>query len=124
MRADGILELPLGDVNFIRIDHQARLQVGEVEFVIESPFKLRAGGTEYALDPGERGGLGPFLALWPDELTVASADSDGTLRLTFGKGATLAVPPDLHYEAWQIAGPGTALIVCLPGTEGRLALWS
>ena len=124
IRADGSLDLPLGDVNFIRIDHQARLQVGEVEIVIESPFTLRAEGTEYALDPGERGGLGPFLALWPDELTTASAASDGTLNLTFGKGGVLTVPPDPHYEAWQIAGPGTALIVCMPGTEGQLAMWA
>lgn len=124
IRADGSLDLTLGEVNFIRIDHQARLQVGEVEIVIESPFKLRAEGTEYALDPGERGGLGPFLALWPDELTMVSVGSDGTLHLTFGKGATLTVPPDPHYEAWQIAGPGTALIVCMPGTEGQLAVWT
>jgi Family of unknown function (DUF6188) len=124
IRADGSLDLTLGDVSFIRIDHQARLQVGEVEIVIESPFTLRTAGTEYALDPGERGGLGPFLALWPDELTMASAGPDGTLNLTFGKGAILTVPPDPHYEAWQIAGPGTALIVCMPGTEGQLAVWT
>jgi len=124
IRADGSLDLTLGEVNFIRIDHQARLQVGEVEIVIESPFKLRAEGTEYGLDPGERGGLGPLLALWPDELTMASVGSDGTLCLTFGTGASLTVPPDPHYEAWQIAGPGTALIVCVPGTEGQLAVWA
>jgi hypothetical protein len=124
IRADGSLGLTLGEVSFIRIDHQARLQVGEVEIVIESPFTLRAEGTEYALDPEERGGLGPFLALWPDELSTASAGSDGTLNLTFGKGAVLTVPPDPHYEAWQIAGPGTALIVCMPGTEGQLAVWT
>ena len=124
IRADGSLDLTLGDVSFIRIDHQARLQVGEAEIVIESPFTLRAQGTEYKLDPGERGRLGPFLALWPDELTTASASADGTLNLTFGKGAILTVPPDPHYEAWQIAGPGTALIVCLPGTEGQLAVWT
>ena len=124
IRADGSLDLPLGDVSFIRIDHQARLRVGQAEIVIESPFKLRAEGTEYALDPGERGGLGPFVALWPDRLTTASVGSDGTLFLTFGKGATLTVPPDPHYEAWQVAGPGTALIVCMPGTKGQLAVWT
>jgi hypothetical protein len=124
IRAGGSLDLPLGDVSFIRIDHQARLQAGEVEIVIESPFTLMAEGTEYALDPGERGGLGPLLALWPDELTTASSGSDGTLNLTFGNGAILTVPPDPHYEAWQVAGPGTALIVCMPGTEGQLAVWT
>jgi Family of unknown function (DUF6188) len=121
---EGSLDLALGDVNFIRIDHQTRLQVGEAEIVIESPFKLRAEGSEYALDPGERGGLGPLLALWPDELTMVSTGSDGTLHLAFGKGATVAVPSDPHYEAWQIVGPGTALTVCMPGTEGQLAVWA
>jgi hypothetical protein len=50
------LDLALGDVNFIRIDHQTRLQAGEVEIVIESPFTLRAEGSEYALDPGDEVG--------------------------------------------------------------------
>jgi hypothetical protein len=118
------LDLPLGDVNFIRIDHQARLQAAEVEIVIGSPFTLKAGRSEYALDPGDRGGLGPLLALWPDALTTASAGSDGTLRLAFGSGATITVPPDPHYESWEIAGPGTALIVCTPGTGGQLAVWA
>jgi hypothetical protein len=76
---EGVLDLPLGDVNFIRIDHQARLQVGEAEIVIGSPFKLKAGKSEYALDPGDRSGLGPLLALWPDALTTASTGSDGAL---------------------------------------------
>jgi Family of unknown function (DUF6188) len=114
LAGEGNLGLTLGDVDFIRINHQTRLQVGKVEIVIESPFTLRAEGSEYVLDPGERGGLGPLLALWPDELTMASTGSDGTLHLTFGKGATIAVPPDPHYEAWQIVGPETALIVCTP----------
>jgi hypothetical protein len=111
-------------VSFIRIDHQTRLQLGEAEIVIESPFTLRSAGSEYVLDPGERGGLGPLLALWPDELTMVRAGADGTLHLAFGSGATVIVPPDPHYEAWQVVGPGTALTVCLPGAEGELAVWA
>jgi len=121
---EGSLDLPLSYVNFIRIAHETRLQVGEVEIVIESPFTLKAEGSEYALDPAERGGLGPLLALWPDELTMASTGSDGTLHLTFGSGATITVPPDPRFEAWEIVGPGTALIVCAPGTEGELGVWT
>jgi hypothetical protein len=124
LAGEGSLGLTLGDVDYIAINHQTRLQVGKVEIVIESLFTLRAEGSEYALDPAERGGLGPLLALYPDELTMASTGSDGTLHLTFGRGATVTVPPDPHYEAWQIFGPGTALIVCMPGTEGQLAVWT
>ena len=61
---------------------------------------------------------------------MASTGSDGTLHLTFGSGATITVPPDPHYEAWEISGPGTALITCLPstaclsGTGGKLAVFT
>jgi Family of unknown function (DUF6188) len=116
------LDLTLGDVTFIRIDHQTRLQVGGVEVVIQSPFTLRVGEREYALGPGERGSLGPLLALYPDTLSAASTDSDGTLHLTLGSGATITVPPDPRYEPWQVVGPGSAMIVCMPGTEGLLAV--
>jgi hypothetical protein len=118
------LDLTPGDVTFIRIDHLTRLQVGGVEVVIESPFTLRAGGREYALDPRERGALGPLLALYPDTLNAASTGSDGTLHLTLGSGATITVPPNPLYEPWQIVGPGSAMIVCMPGTEGRLVIWT
>ena len=116
------MDLPLGVVTFIRIDHETRLQVGEVEVVIESPFTLTVDGREYLLDPGERRGLGPLLALYPDTLTEASTRSDGTLLLAFASGATITVSPDSKYEAWSIVGPGSALIVCQPG--GRLAVWT
>jgi CO/xanthine dehydrogenase Mo-binding subunit len=33
------------------------------------------------------------------------------------------VPPHLVYEAWQISGPSTALVVCTPGNSGTLAVW-
>jgi hypothetical protein len=121
---EGSLDLTLGDVDYITIEHQTHLRVGEVEIVIGSPFTLRAEGSEYALDPAERDGLGPLLALYPDELTMASTGSDGALHLTFGSGATVTVPPDPHYEAWEIFGPGTAEITCLPGTEGQLAVYT
>lgn len=36
--------------------------------------------------------------------------------------ATLRVDPDPGYEAWELRGPGTEMVVCMPG--GELAIWS
>jgi len=118
-------ELSIGpcDLSFLRVDHQTRLQFEETEVVIESPFVLRANGVVHHLDPGERADLGPFLHLYPDTLSSSSVDADGTLHLVFASGATLSVPPDPRYEAWQVNGPGTFLVVCVPGNSGDLAVW-
>jgi hypothetical protein len=112
------------DLTFLRVDHQTRLQFEKTEVVIESPFLFTIGGVEYRLDPGERAGLGPLLSLYPDTLSSAVLDADATLRLGFASGAQIVVPPDRQYEAWQINGPGTYLVVCVPGTSGDLAVWS
>jgi len=125
VRADELaLSLAPCELSFIKIDHQVRLQFLGVEVVIESPFVLTAGGIDHQLDPGERGNLGPLLRLYPDHLCTASVDPDCTLRLSFDRGATIAVPPDPDYEPWQIVGPGSALVVCMPGESGQLAIWS
>jgi hypothetical protein len=122
--ADWTLQLPPCDLTFIRVDHQARLQFDEVEVVIETEFRLCRGGRQFDLDPGDRAGLGPFLALYPAALTLASVDGDGTLRLAFDTGDSIAVPPHPAYEPWQIRGPGTALVVCSPGSPGTLSVWA
>lgn len=113
----------MDELTFLRVDHQVRLQCGEIEVVIESPFVLRTGEHEYPLDPEERRGLGPLLGVYPNTLTSASVDDKATLRLTFTDETTITVPADPQYEAWQINGPGTFLVVCVPGTSGELAIW-
>jgi hypothetical protein len=121
---DWTLTIELHDLTYIRINHQTRFQFQDTEVVVESPFVLTIADTDYALDPGEREKLGPLLGLYPDTLGSASVDDDGTLRLTFASGAAVVVPPNPHYEAWQVVGPGSALVVCEPGGEGRLSVWS
>ncbi|MDQ1490676.1 MAG: hypothetical protein QOJ23_3190 [Actinomycetota bacterium] len=100
---------------FIRIDHQARLQLDDVEVVIEGAFVIEADGLVEHLHPAERNKLGPLLALYPGRLDSASIDDDGTLRLRFDRGAEVTVPPDSDYEPWQIVGPGSSMVVCMPG---------
>jgi hypothetical protein len=116
------LRLAPTDLTFIRIDGQTRLQFDKTEVVIESEFTLTSEGVEHHLDPFDRANLGPLLVLWPDPLESGSVDVDGTLRLVFASGATIAVPPDEHGEAWQVNGPDY-LVVCVPGSSGDLAIW-
>jgi Family of unknown function (DUF6188) len=42
--------------------------------------------------------------------------------MVFSDGSSISVEPDPRYEAWQLHGPETFLLVSLPG--GELAIWS
>jgi hypothetical protein len=118
---DWTLDLRNQEMSFIRIDHQTWLQFGETAVVIGCPFILNVEGTTYELY--ERKDLGPLLAQYPDTLTTGTVYEDGTLNLVFGRDWAIDVPPDPHYEAWQIQGPGKNLVVCPPDGKA-LALWS
>lgn len=111
------------DLSFLRVDHQARLQFGRTEVMIESPFHMLVGGVDHRLDPEDRPRLGPFLGLYPNTLAAASVDARASLNLTFTDGATITVPADPQFEARQVNGPGTFLVICVPGTSGELAIW-
>ena len=117
-----VLDVADPTLTFIRIDHQSRLQFGGTEFVIASAFRLTMNDADYELDPDGRSGLGPLLALYPDELVTARVDPDSALRLSFASGAELVVPPSDEYEAWEVNGPGNRVVVCQPG--GELSVWS
>jgi hypothetical protein len=112
------------DLTYIRIDHQARLQFGAIEVVIECPFVLTVDGATHRLDPEARIDLGPLLALYPASLSIAYVSERATLHLDFDSGATLVVPQDAQYEAWQILDDRGWLLVCLPGTSGDMAEWT
>lgn len=107
-----------------RGDHQARLQFEDVEVMISTEFRLQRGDQQFDLDPGDRAGLGPLLALYPAALASSSVEGDGTLRLAFDNGDSISVAPHASYEPWQISGPATALVVCTPGIPASLAVWA
>lgn len=113
------------DMTSIAVSHQTVLVFGEVAVVIESSFELHVEGATHHLDPFRREDLGPLLGLYPDGLSTLVADGDGTLRLGFASGAELVVPASAApYEAWEVRGPGDALVVCTAGGEGQLAVWT
>ncbi len=87
-----------------------RLQFGDAELVIECPFVLRMAEAVFLLDPSHRAGLGPVLALYPNQLSRLAMAPDGSLEAEFASGATLQVVPDPRYEAWSIGG-----FSCPPG---------
>ena len=120
-RHDWHLDLRDREMSFIRIDHQTWLHFGDTVVVIGCPFTLKVDGRTVVLD--EPRDLGPLLAQYPDTLTTATVDEDATLRLSFSRGWTIDVPPDPHYGAWQIQGPGRNLAVC-PPDGGTLSVWT
>ena len=111
------------DLVFIRIDYQTRLQFGTTEVVIGTPFSLATDDGDQTLDPADRAGLGPLLSVYPAALASAVVETDLTLHLTFASGTRIEVPQDSHYEAWQVAGPGSRLIVCPPEGDRTLSYW-
>lgn len=111
------------ELTWIVIDHAVRLRFGDTVVTIENEFLLHSLGEDHGLDPGERAGLGPLLALYPDTLTGGHVDRHGMLRLSLESGARIDVHPCPSHEAWQVEGPGDYLVVCVPGTAGALAVW-
>jgi hypothetical protein len=91
-------------ISYLRIDYQARIQFGEAEIVIGAPFELTVRDQSDQLDPNDRGGLGPFTAVYPDTARDLLMSVRGELGLTFESGSRLAVPPHPHYEAWSLGG--------------------
>jgi hypothetical protein len=69
-------------ISWVRIDYQARIQFGEAELVIETPFELTVMGKSHELDPNDRGGLGPLAALFPDTATEILMSKEGELGVT------------------------------------------
>ena len=97
-----VLAIDHKDLDYIQIDFQARLQFGDVEVIIECPFVLTVDNVARRLDPDERAGLGPLLALYPASLSAAYVSERAGLHLTFDSGATIVVPQHVQYEAWQV----------------------
>jgi len=105
-----------------RMGYGVHLEVGDDhEITIETPFKVADESTQWSGEPLTAEAAGALLALNLREVTSARIAIDGTLALGFGP-ATLTVPPDAAYEAWQVRGPDGLLIVCSPGGD-YVAVW-
>jgi Family of unknown function (DUF6188) len=119
-----VLAIEQTDLAYIRIDHQTRLQFGDVEVAIGCPFNLTVDDVVYQLDPEARIDLGPLVALYPAVLSAAYVSGRADLHLEFDGGATIVVPQNADYEAWEVHDDQGWLLVCLPGSSGEMAEWT
>jgi hypothetical protein len=112
-------------VQSVLTEYTVRMQLSDVFFiVIESPLTLQVHGESVAISPEDDSeeALEPIHRLVGRSVSNATAESSGALRVTFDDGSMLIVQPDAAYEAWSVAGPNGALVVCTAG--GKLAVWS
>lgn len=92
------------------------------EIRIGQPFAVVApDGTEQLVVPEEQAHVEAVLALLRQEVEEATASKDGHLVVRLVGGASVQVPPDEGYEAWEAAGPNGMQAIALPG--GDLAVW-
>ncbi len=114
----------VGKVEQLRLDYRFALLIGsKCELHIGGVARLVGGPGDPSLmvtDP-EGYNVAAGLRLLHDDVTEAIAFKTGVLRVRFASGRELWVTPDDAYEAWGTSGPGTAMVVCMPG--GELAVW-
>ncbi|HEX9567576.1 MAG TPA: DUF6188 family protein, partial [Thermoplasmata archaeon] len=74
------------------------------EFRIGGPFKIRHAGmdVEYWSEYQDVTKVSGALRLLHKTARTAVAFKDGGLEIVFSDGDVLAVPPDQHYEAWEM----------------------
>ena len=93
------------------------------EITADCPIKVaRPDGTVWAGEPRSVEALQELLALLMGYVSTVTVEADGGLTIRFATGASILVPPDDQYEAWQVRGDNGLLVVCTPG--GGLAEWS
>lgn len=92
------------------------------EIRISQPFAVvGSDGTEQLVLPEEHSHVEAVLALLRHEVEEALGYKDGRLELKIVGGASVQVPPDEGYEAWEAAGPDGMKVIGLPG--GDIAVW-
>jgi len=98
---------------------------GDPDVLVGEPVRLTVESELPQLDSESLATLGPLVAICPATLLLATIELDLTLRLEFTNGVVIEVPEDLSFEAWEINGPESRLIVCPPagGPGPGLAVW-
>lgn len=110
-------------ISRLLIDHALVLQFwtepGELSIYIGGLFHLHEPGhVEVTIYAEPALCFAPALCLFQKEARSAKAYKDGSLELIFTDGTRLFVPPDTHYEPWDlrvdeqqiISSPGGGLV--------------
>jgi hypothetical protein len=98
------------------LDYQVTLYIASTDgvyaervdalLVVESPFTITRAGDPVQVNPSGKRGLEATLGLLHREITQVEVGADESLSLTLDDNAQVNVPPDAHYESWQITGRG------------------
>ncbi len=116
-------------VTQVTLDHRLSINILESEddwlrITIESAFsaQIKPDAPATTIHPENvTAHLGELaVALRFQQLSKCHVASDGTLTVEFRSGLTINVPPDAHYEAWDLEHKQFK-IVAMPG--GELAVW-
>jgi Family of unknown function (DUF6188) len=130
-KTDGY-QVVLGDaqVTQVLLDYRLGITILDndndwLKLVIASMFSTRDGGPDVptALIHPEKAtsDLGALaVTLRFQRLSKCYIAKDGTLTLGFESGLTITVPPDAHYEAWDLDHK-LFKVIAMPG--GELAIW-
>ena len=97
----------------------------EARLRIEQPFELtEPNGNRLVLHAEtDRRDLGPALDCFGKTVARLFIDRrDGGLDLSFTDGTRLTVGSHPQFEAWDLTGPGSLKLVCMPG-GGEPAMW-
>jgi len=84
--------------------------------------EFRASGTAATLRPDDKSSIIQLIAVLGQSVDEARVDEQGRVQFKLTGGIEIECGIDDKYEAWQLAGLRTFLIVCLPG--GGLATWT
>jgi len=112
--------VPIGDgiVTQLRVDFAFTLCIGtEISIRIESPFTVVRAGVRSAHNGEDVRSLGDLLTLHQQRVQELLIREDGLLTIEFADGALLQVPPDAHYEAFNVVGS-------FPQIEGQFSFYA
>ncbi len=114
---DDCWELPYAGMRVRQIELALQLTLsldGDAEIQIDTECLL--SGVPAREDPAA------VFALVGKEVVTAVAYKTGDLRMVFTSGTMLTVAPHMAYESWNARGPGSLLLISMPG--GKVAIWS
>lgn len=126
MKAEIDLRIDGKDISGVCVGKTLTLEIQErnskTVIRINGPFIVKDGQLQLNLS-GDRPSLAKEAAvLIGKKVQHAIGREDGTLVINFTDGASLSVPVDPDYEAWEISATDGFMAVSVPG--GGLTTWS
>lgn len=138
------IDLAPRELTYIYVNFQVALLLDDVHVSIGGPFSVKRGRDTYWLDPEDRAGLGPVLAIYPATLAASTVEPAARFgsrstaaaasmcrpatRTSLGRSAVLAARWSSAHRACRQrcwSGPDNPVVAaCVrprPGGEGRSA---